>query len=226
MKKIVLFGDSLLKGVLYDEASQRYISIGKKKCEEIGTQNNVEIVSMAKFGMTAKRAYETGLHNRIPDCDLVIIGLGGNDCNFNWKEISDNPEDEHYNNSTSSEYKDAMIGILTDLKARNINTAILSLPPISSEKYFNWFSKNLNKINLKNWITDINIIYQMQEYYNTINKNVAKDLGVPILDVRSICLINRDYSQMLECDGIHLKEAGYDFLGASIVACVKSNSLI
>lgn len=213
INNIVLFGDSILKGVIYDENTNRYKSIGEDKCKKLADELKINIDNLSRFGLTAKKAYDKKLHLNIPShCDLVLIGLGGNDCDYKWKEISDNPELLHHNNTVPSEFRAIMKNLVKELLDKDINVGLISLPPISSKRYYNWFSRNLNKDKLRIWLKDINVIYKTQEYYNILIRETAKELNVPLLDIRSKFLLNKDFINMLGIDGIHFNSSGYDYM--------------
>ena len=101
MKKIAIWGDSVLKGVVLEEGKDRYSLLKDSSIELIKREYNLMIKNNSKFGLTVTKAM------RLMDKSLskgdhpnyVLVELGGNDCDYNWKEISENPDKEYYPNT-------------------------------------------------------------------------------------------------------------------------------
>ena len=101
MKKIAIWGDSVLKGVVLEEGKDRYSLLKDSSIELIKREYDLMIKNNSKFGLTVTKAM------RLMDKSLskgdhpnyVLVELGGNDCDYNWKEISENPDKEYYPNT-------------------------------------------------------------------------------------------------------------------------------
>ena len=79
----------------------------------------------------------------------VIMEFGGNDCGYNWREISENPDKEHYSKSSITEFIEIYSYLIDEFKKIGKEPVLLlSLPPIDSTKYFDYISKKLNTDNI------------------------------------------------------------------------------
>ena len=78
----------------------------------------------------------------------VIMEFGGNYCGYNWIEISENPDKEHYSKSSITEFIEIYSYLIDELKKIGKEPVLLSLPPIDSTKYFDYISKKLNTDNI------------------------------------------------------------------------------
>lgn len=78
----------------------------------------------------------------------VIMEFGGNDCGYNWREISENPDKEHYSKSSITELIEIYSYLIDEFKKIGKEPVLLSLPPIDSTKYFDYISKKLNTDNI------------------------------------------------------------------------------
>ena len=91
METIAAFGDSVLKGVIYENEHYRVADTSFQKiCED---SFGITVENKARFGSTITRGekiFEKNLE-LIRECSgqYVILEFGGNDCDFNWKEISE-----------------------------------------------------------------------------------------------------------------------------------------
>lgn len=74
--------------------------------------------------------------------------FGGNYCGYNWIEISENPDKEHYSKSSITEFIEIYSYLIDEFKKIGKEPVLLSLPPIDSTKYFDYISKKLNTDNI------------------------------------------------------------------------------
>ena len=78
----------------------------------------------------------------------VIMEFGGNYCGYNWIQISENPDKEHYSKSSITEFIEIYSYLIDEFKKIGKEPVLLSLPPIDSTKYFDYISKKLNTDNI------------------------------------------------------------------------------
>ena len=78
----------------------------------------------------------------------VIMEFAGNYCGYNWIEISENPDKEHYSKSSITEFIEIYSYLIDEFKKIGKEPVLLSLPPIDSTKYFDYISKKLNTDNI------------------------------------------------------------------------------
>ena len=106
MSDISVFGDSVLKGVIYENnvykvSKNRFSNI----CEEI---LGISIENKAKFGSTINVGKNIISKNidliKETNSKYVVMEFGGNDCDYNWVEISENPNKEYQPKSTINEF--------------------------------------------------------------------------------------------------------------------------
>ena len=93
METITAFGDSIVKGVIYENSKYK-VTDGSfhRICEET---LGIVIDNKAKFGSTISRGEKVFQRSldliSKSDSKYVVLGFGGNDCDYNWKEISEAP---------------------------------------------------------------------------------------------------------------------------------------
>lgn len=79
--------------------------------------------------------------------------FGGNDCDFNWKEISEKPLEMHKPKTQIEDFVKIHTETIDKIKAMGKIPVMLSLPPIDAEKYFSRISKGLNAENILKWLS-------------------------------------------------------------------------
>lgn len=214
---VCVFGDSIGKGVVLQPETGRYRSL-KVNLEKIFGLEEMAIKNFSMMGCTVSK----GLSNvkrqasKLANCRTVFLELGGNDCDFDWSEIADNPHQEHLPKTPITEFRRLYQKLIEEIRSYGINPVIVNLPPLDSKRFFNWVSKDLNKDSISQWLGDVNMIYRWQEMYNVEVMLVAARMGVPLIDIRSIFLKNNRYNELLCDDGIHPNADGYELIYETI----------
>lgn len=229
MTKVCAFGDSVLKGIVLSNDKYKILTNNFSTiCENI---LGVNVENKAKFGSTisvGEKSLERNLENiKNPEYKYIIFEFGGNDCDYNWKEISENPDLKHNPNSTIENFNKGYTELIKKVKNLNKIPVLLSLPPVDSEKYFNKVSIGLNSENILKWMNgNKQHIANWHERYNLEVFKIATENNVPIIDITSKFLEAKDYSQYLCEDGIHPNEEGHKLIASIIKEYLDSKNII
>ncbi|MDL2295363.1 GDSL-type esterase/lipase family protein [Lachnospiraceae bacterium OttesenSCG-928-E19] len=216
IKSISIIGDSILKGVVFDDIMGKYRSLKESAASLFGQTNKVEIKNHARFGCTTERALKV-LPNVLEtetSPDIVMLELGGNDCDYNWDAVCENPNIKHNPNVPFAKFKENLRTIIEKIIAAGKRPFIMTLPPIDADKYFNWITGgNQGRAdNLLTFLGDKNFIYRTQERYATALETIASEYNLVRVNAREELLSIPKYSDYLCRDGIHLNERGQDFI--------------
>lgn len=219
MRKICLFGDSVSKGVVYDENKNRYTFTKDCFANLFSARQSLHLDNFSKFGCTIGKG-RTIIENHIEEArnaDYTILEFGGNDSDFTWADIAEFPDRAHTPKTPIDSFFKEYANAIDKLRSNGANPVILNLPPIDEQKYFNWFSKGLNKENIIKWLGGkIEYIYRWHEMYNMEVCKIANEYGVPLIDIRSAFLGRRDFSTYLCADGIHPNAKGHKLICETI----------
>lgn len=229
MTTISAFGDSVLKGVIFENEKYRVSKNNFSNiCQEV---LGIEIENKAKFGSTIS----TGEKSFEKNIDIikenkgkyVVLEFGGNDCDFNWKEISENSKGIHKPNSTIEDFKMLYTDLIEKIKKMDKTPVLLSLPPIDSKRYFEKISKGLNGHNIMEWMNnDKQFITNWHERYNIEVFKLALTNNIPIIDITSKFLEEKNYNKYLCEDGIHPNEKGHELIAESIKEHIEEKKII
>ncbi len=212
MKKIKIYGDSILKGVTFNEELNRYKLCGYKFNEL--AENGIEVENNCKMGATIEEGFKI-MQDTLGECDkdtVVILEYGGNDCNYNWSAVADNPNGDFLPNTPAERFQRVYLDMVNYARSKGAVVAICNLVPIDSQRFMNWVSRGLNFDNILNWLGDINRIARWQEYYSHIAEKVAMIAKCPILDLRSSFLSHCSMPKMIGIDGIHPSPEGHSLI--------------
>ncbi|MEG2323512.1 MAG: SGNH/GDSL hydrolase family protein [Anaerovoracaceae bacterium] len=225
--EICVFGDSLARGVVFDESKEKYFFSKNCFVNLFSDELNIHVKNYAKFGCTTSKGLQIFEKNKdeLSKYAYTVLEFGGNDCNFNWSEISENPN-ANFDPVVAPEVFSANYGhIIECVKKAGSNPVLFSLPPLDPNRFFNWVSKGLNKENILHWLSDVNFIYRWQEYYNLMIFELARKYDVPVFDIRKIFLKSRCYEDLLCSDGMHPNEKGHYLINQEIAQILKTRSL-
>ncbi|MDR0271238.1 SGNH/GDSL hydrolase family protein [Paenibacillus sp.] len=224
--KYIVSGDSISKGVIYDEVRNKYVILENNYVSLLQNKLKGAVRNTARFGNTLLR----GIGNLKKDVqkekpNIVLIEYGGNDCDFNWSEIATDPDAEHQPKTDFNTFEKMLIETVNELKNQQIIPILMSLPPLNADKYFKWVSQNNPEAerNIMKWLGSVTKIYWWQERYNSTILKVSELTKTKYIDVRGAFLEHPDFTKFLCTDGIHPNEAGHRIIFDKVVEFVKSN---
>lgn len=212
-EKIEIFGDSVLRGVMYDEVLGSYRLRDGHTLEKL-SGSGAKVTNNSRMGATVDRGLAL-VEKKLENCaegTLVIFEYGGNDCDHNWEEVSASPEGDHFPHKSPLDFKEAYRNLILKAKSKGAYVATTSLVPIDCAKYMKWISKNLSYDNILKWLGDESMLFRWQEYYSHIVENLARELGCLFIDLRSEFLLSHEYPSLLGADGIHPTQKGHEMI--------------
>ena len=193
MKKLMIFGDSIIKGVTYN--GQSYHLCQDHDFDTIAAQG-VTVENYARMGATIDAGLKQ-IDRRLAPCaedTTVLFCFGGNDCDYDWKAISADPDGEHLPHTPSERFIDGYCTAIR--KARQVGAH-------SAE-------------NILRWLGDTDHLYRWQEYYNDMVTQLSRAFGCRLGDLRTEFLKSRVFPSLIGADGIHPTQAGHDLIHQSV----------
>jgi len=217
MINIELFGDSILKGIQVNPINKKYYINNEINVEKLSEKHLLQIKNFSSFGCTVTKG-NTLLKKRLEkniECDAIVMDYGGNDCDYNWKAISENPEGNYSPNTPIELFTETYCEIIDTLKKKGILPILTTLPPLQAQNFFDWFCKDLNKKNILIWLGEIKNIYYHQEIYSKAIEKIAVEKQVPLIDLRGAFLKAGNTDRLLCEDGTHPNTAGQKIIASS-----------
>lgn len=224
-KRILIAGDSIARGISYDDEKDRYLPLRRSFVNVLSESLSAVVRNSARFGNTLQRGADrlrTEVQTWKPD--LTLIEFGGNDCDFDWRAVAENPAGRHHPSTDFSRFHSLLLELVRDVRSLGSEPVLLTLPPLDADRYFRWISgaddERGNRI-LK-WIGSITRIYWWQERYNAAILEVARETETRCIDVRSAFLHDADYTQLICRDGIHPNESGHQLIARRVLGFFRS----
>lgn len=227
MNSICLFGDSIGKGVVLDAFRGRYTLLKNSFANLFSSSTGISVENYSKFGCTVttgKRIIQKNL-DKLSSFEYTVLEFGGNDCDFDWAAISQNPDEHHSPKTEPEQFEFCYEKIIDCVASAGSQPILLSLPPLDAKRYFSWISKDRNAENILRWLGDIEHIYRWHEMYSLAVARLSAIKNVPLLDIRSNFLKARNYFSLLCDDGIHPNEEGHRFISNVIQNYVNKASI-
>jgi len=213
IKKIGVFGDSILKGIQLDRITKKHIVKNDIDVDKIGGKHFVSIDNFSLFGSTINKG-KTLLQRHLgrKSFDIVLLEYGGNDCDFNWADIAENPSHNHIPKTPISTFVDTYVKMIHSLKEKHIEPIITTLPPLEPQRFFDWFCNGLNKDNVLKWLGTVNTIYRWQERYSRAIEHIGYKTNTIVIDLRGAFLNHLRLDDLLCEDGIHPNSKGQNII--------------
>ena len=221
-RKLLLIGDSLMKGVYQDINPDHFETFDQPCWLEIASELNLTVQNRARFGCTISKAIKTVEQQmeegRLPEQSVVIVLVGGNDCKFPWTSISKDPGGFYEATTSPEQFYQQYFDFVSMLKSADMIPILMNLPPLDAKKYLASLSqrKNRNQRLIIKYLGDVQAIYRYHEYYSGLVERVAVVQKCAMIDIRRPFLLRKDFRSLISPDGIHLSVNGYRFMHSII----------
>ena len=213
---VQIFGDSIMQGVIYSSESGRYKLRENRFADLIGS--GIGVKNNSRMGATIEKGCSC-LESKLSECGsdtLVLFEFGGNDCDFDWAKVSDEPNLEHQPHTAPERFTEIYKNAINGARAKGAEVILTTLVPIDAPKYMSFISKGRSYDNIMNWLGDVSMLYRFQEYYSRLVERIAAEMHCPLIDLRSTFLTTHNYRDCLCADGIHPTECGYGMIEAEL----------
>lgn len=221
--RIAALGDSITKGVVLNEQN-RYSAADQCFLDIISNELDLRIDNYGKFGCTVSHGNNVLERHTadIADSDYTFIEYGGNDCDFDWIKIAQDPHGEHKARTPLEEFTEELSSLVAKIKGLGSIPVLITLPPILSDTYFSFFSRSMSdeqKNNIKEWLGgDVGIITRWHESYNRALFQVANQTGTQIIDITTpFDTFRGDLTSLYCADGIHPNARGHKLIAHTII---------
>ena len=223
---IVAYGDSITKGIIYDDKRSKYATLKENFTSIIENKIKGPVYNAGKFGNTIMRGARKMYNDVIKKSpDMVLVEFGGNDCDYKWDEIAKNPNMEYKPNTDIITFRETLLTMINTLKTNHILPVLMTLPPLDPLKYFKWIAKedSFAEKNILHWLGTKDRLFTWHNSYSKMITEVANETGTVLIDVRSEFLKHSDYSRFLCKDGIHPNIEGQSLIATVILNFMKEN---
>ena len=220
---ITIYGDSILKGILLENGRYTINREWEKRFAE--SYDDISVYNRSRFGCTIQRAF--GLIRR--DCekayspeDCALLEFGGNDCDYDWAQISCDPAKDHDCKTPPERFKSTYREAIRLIRKSGRTPVLVTLPPIHSERYLRFICRDgLSRENILSFLGDVDAIYRWQKKYSDMAAELAEEEGTMLIDLRRAFFADGRAPEELLCtDGIHPSRSGQGVIFQTLCASV------
>lgn len=224
--KILVAGDSIAKGVVYNVDRGKYTHSRNGFCDLVAPFLNGTLKNTARFGQTIPMGWER-LKRDIAAVkpDMVWIEFGGNDCNFDWDEVAAAPEKDHIPATPIREFERVLDEIILLCQEHGSTPVLMSLPPLDAERFLRWVGRDESmRENILRWLGSVMHIYWWHEQYSAAIQQAALRHRTGYIDLRRAFLALGDFRDHLCIDGTHPNEQGHFLMARACLAYIRDNA--
>lgn len=216
---ICVLGDSISKGVVFDGISSRYNQLKDNYVSLLKKKFGFAIENFSKFGCTVTKGLAMlDFHkDKVSQSQYVLIEYGGNDSDFHWDEVAKEPDAVHFPMTTREDFRSKYNAMIDEIQSIGATPILLNLPPIDAQRFFDRVSQGKSRENILHYLGgDVQFIYRWHESYNLEISSIAYDKKVPLIDIRTAFLLDKNSKELLCEDGMHPSEKGHMLIAQSI----------
>lgn len=216
INKISAYGDSILKGAVTGTDSGHLFDIIEDSSLVLASKalgfdlNNQSVFGsiVSKTQRRLNRDIEKGIFS-----DLAIIESGGNDCDYDWTQVSLSPDEKHLPRTTLEDFIQKISEMVDVCRKNKITPLIMTMPPLVRDRWYNHILHGQDENAVLKILNDNpDRLYQNHELYNISLVEYAFKNSVQIVDMRKEMLLSENYRNLMCLDGIHPNEKGYKFM--------------
>lgn len=137
LREIVLWGDSIMRGVVYDEAKQKYSLASPNGAEAASRVLGIPLRNRARMGCTVDKGLtliQKDLKTEKEEgegIEAALLEFGGNDCDFNWGQVAADPEAKHQPRTPLDRFSVHLEEMIRLVRSHGMRPVLVTLPPRS-----------------------------------------------------------------------------------------------
>ncbi|MGM9837603.1 MAG: SGNH/GDSL hydrolase family protein [Paludibacteraceae bacterium] len=233
MKSIVVLGDSISRGIVLKENHYSILDTGF--VDQCANELQLDIQNFSRMGSTVTRGLQI-LEQRkeaVAQSDITVLEYGGNDSDFFWTDIAETPEKRHIPKTGLVQFRSTYTQMIQRIRELGSVPVMLSLPLMDGTKFFEFTTRTMSAIEREHilaWLGgQLERIRNYHDMYNLEIFRLAQEMRVPMVDITTPFLDNRDYTRYICADGIHPSQEGHNLIAHKITAyyrCFKNSVLL
>ena len=212
LRGLSIWGDSIAKGVVFDEQRGRYAVCRDNCVSRLSRDAGVDVENFSVMGNTTEQGLKRMEGQPLKPGNLAVIEFGGNDCDLDWAAACEHPEVEQRGRVPLEAFGENLRAMVRRVRDGGMIPALVTPPPLVAQRYFDWVSRKLDKARILNYLGDVEHIYRWQERYALMIRRVAARENAMLLDVRDWFLSQARFTDLMCVDGIHPNARGHELL--------------
>ena len=223
--KVVVFGDSILKGVITKPDSKNLFDVTPNDALTwVQKKMGFDLDNRSIYGnITSKSLTKLNkFFDKGETADFCLIESGSNDCDYDWNIFAPGAELPPFEQILPKVPLDQYLANITEMinicREHNVVPLLMNLIPYVCDNWYKTISKGHDAEAILKFLGGTpETLLENQKRYNDELTKLAKEKDVPILDYWHVTSIIEDFAKKyMGPDGIHMNENGYEHLGLSL----------
>ena len=214
--KIIVIGDSILKGAVTGTDSGHLFDIIEDSSLNLAQKAlGFEMDNQSVFGNVISKGQRklNKMLERGEVADFCIVEFCGNDSDYDWALVSENPQENHLQRTSPSDFIRIYSEMIKTLREHKITPVIMISPALVADRWFNHITKGHNADNILSFLGgDREKPYKNQKEYDDALLEFAKKNSVQYVNMRTAMEESGRFEDLMCLDGIHPNENGYRFM--------------
>ena len=209
---LTIWGDSILKGVVFDETRGRYAVYRDNCILRLSREDGMEVENFAMMGNTSEQGLARMEKQPLKAGNIALIEFGGNDCDQDWAAASEHPDQPQQGRVPLEKFGENLRSMVRKAREAGMIPALVTPPPLVARRYFDWVSKNLDPARILSYLGDVEHIYRWQERYAVMIRKISREENTILADMRDLFLSQNRFTDLMCVDGIHPNAQGHEML--------------
>lgn len=214
-KSIIIWGDSILKGIVSSEDLREIRPISENALAIAGQNLNIEVINKSIYGAPITKIRQTQIKNLNKNlkADYCLIESATNDSDYEWTNVSANPDEPHKQKVPLEDFKKILAETVNTAIENNIIPILVTSTPLVTKWWFDYICTGLNKDAILKFIkNDPDTLFKNQEEYSNTVKEYALENNIKLIDLRQKFMQAPNYEKLMCKDGVHPNSEGHCFM--------------
>ena len=137
VQSIGVWGDSVMKGVVYDENKSKYTLLSENGADKASRKLGLRLFNRSRMGCTVTKGLQLlkkDLQRPEAACDAALIEFGGNDCDYDWAQVAAHPEQDHQPKTPLPLFIAQLRDMIDLVRQKGMQPVMMTLPPLHAQR--------------------------------------------------------------------------------------------
>lgn len=215
IKSVIVWGDSILKGIISSEDLTQIRPSEINALQMAGEKLAIEINNKSIYGahIIKLQSTQTKNLNKGLTADIALIESGTNDCDYEWNDVCTKPFSEITQKVPLADFKRIASEMVDTSRENKITPVLVTAPDLAIPYWKEYITRDLDKEKIAQFIGhDPYVLLRNQEEYMEALRQIAKEKNVQLIDMRVEFRKTSDPMSLMCKDGVHPNIEGHKLM--------------
>ncbi|MDD5812347.1 MAG: GDSL-type esterase/lipase family protein [Treponema sp.] len=215
IKSVIVWGDSILKGIISSEDLTQIRPSEINALQMAGEKLAIEINNKSIYGahIIKLQSTQTKNLNKGLTADIALIESGTNDCDYEWNDVCTKPFSEITQKVPLADFKRIASEMVDTSRENKITPVLVTAPDLAIPYWKEYITRGLDKEKIAQFIgDDPYVLLRNQEEYMEALRQIAKEKNVQLIDMRVEFRKTSDPMSLMCKDGVHPNIEGHKLM--------------